>query len=72
MYLAAVMDWHSRYVLSREVSITMDASFCVDALESALRLDTPGIFNSDQGAQFTLEAFTGVLAKADPKTRHIS
>ena len=61
MYLAAVIDWRSRYVLSWELSNTMENMFCVDALEGALRLGQPEIFNTDQGAQFTSEAFTGVL-----------
>ncbi len=64
VYLVAVMDWFSRYVLSWEVSITLDASFCVDALKRALSAGTPGIFNSDQGSQFTSRAFTGVLREA--------
>lgn len=64
VYLTAIMDWHSRYVLSWEVSVTMDDDFCVNALESAIRrYGTPDIFNTDQGAQFTGKAFTGVLAK---------
>lgn len=62
VYLVAVMDWHSRKVLSWEVSASMDDSFCVSALERALRLyPKPEIFNTDQGAQFTGNAFTGVL-----------
>lgn len=62
VYLTAVMDWHSRYVLSWEVSVTMEESACVSALERALRRQPkPEIFNSDQGAQFTGQAFTGVL-----------
>ena len=62
MTLVAIMDWWSRYVLSWEVSVTLDASFCVEALERALAPGrAPGIFNSDQGSQFTSEAFTGVL-----------
>ena len=61
MYLAAVIDWRSRYVLSWELSNTMENLFCVEALEGALRLGQPEIFNTDQGAQFTSEAFTGVL-----------
>jgi putative transposase len=64
VYLVAVMDWFSRYVLSWEVSITLDASFCVEALKRALSLGTPEIFNSDQGSQFTSIAFTGVLREA--------
>ena len=61
MYLAAVIDWRSRYVLSWELSNTMENLFCVEALEGALRRGQPEIFNTDQGAQFTSEAFTGVL-----------
>jgi putative transposase len=56
------MDWHSRYVLSWEVSVTMDEHFCVNALESALRrYPHPEIFNTDQGSQYTGKAFTGLL-----------
>jgi putative transposase len=59
------MDWHSRYVLAWEVSVTMEENFCVSALESALRRHgRPEIFNTDQGAQFTGKAFTGVLEEA--------
>jgi putative transposase len=62
VYLVAVMDWYSRKVLSWELSNTMESSFCVSALERAIRLyGTPDIFNTDQGAQFTSEAFTRVL-----------
>ena len=53
VYLAAVMDWFSRYVLSWEVSITLEADFCISALEQALGQGTPDIFNTDQGSQFT-------------------
>jgi len=61
-YLAAVMDWASRRVLSFRLSNTLDASFCIEALEEALdRYDAPEIFNSDQGSQFTSEGFTGLL-----------
>ena len=61
-YLTVIMDWYSRYVLSWEVSVTMDDSFCVSALERALRRHgTPDIFNTDQGSQYTGAAFTGVL-----------
>lgn len=56
------MDWHSRYVLSWEVSVTMDDAFCVNALKSAIRRHgVPEIFNTDQGSQYTGNAFTGVL-----------
>jgi len=61
MYLVAVIDWHSRYVLSWELSNTLDTAFCLVALEKALGLGTPGIFNTDQGAQFTSLAFTQAL-----------
>jgi len=61
IYLVAVMDWHSRYVLSWKVSITLDAAFCVEALEDALAIGTPEIFNTDQGSQFTSKDFIGVL-----------
>jgi len=62
VYLAAVIDWFSRRVLSWRVSITMDTSFCIEALEEALsRHGKPEIFNTDQGSQFTSEAFTGRL-----------
>jgi putative transposase len=62
--LAVVLDWFSRRVLSWSVSITMEASFCVETLEDALaRHGKPDIFNTDQGSQFTGAAFTGVLIK---------
>ena len=62
VYLTAVMDWTSRYVLSREVSLIMDDDFCVNALKSALRKhQTPEIFNTDQGAKYTGNAFTGAF-----------
>jgi putative transposase len=65
LYLAAVMDWASRAVLSWRLSNTMDVSFCVSALEEALaRFGRPDIFNTDQGSQFTSVAFTGTLAAA--------
>jgi len=63
-YLVAIMDWYSRRVLSWRVSNTMEAEFCVDCLEEALRTHgKPEIFNSDQGSQFTSDAFTGVLKR---------
>ena len=64
IYLVAVMDWFSRYVLSWAVSITMDVGFCLEALDHALGVARPEIFNSDQGAQFTSIDFTGRLAAA--------
>ena len=65
VYVVAIMDWYSRKVLAWRVSNTMDADFCVEALEEAIsRYGAPEIFNTDQGAQFTSEAFTGVLKAA--------
>lgn len=61
MYLVAVIDWFSRYVLSWRLSNTMDSSFCLDALDDAFKFGTPEIFNTDQGAQFTCRDFTGKL-----------
>lgn len=61
MYLVAVMDWFSRYVLSWRVSNTMDTSFCLDALEDALKSGKPEIFNTDQGSQFTSRNYVGRL-----------
>ena len=61
VYLVAVMDWFSRYVLSWSLSLTMEPDFCVEALKRALRRGRPEIFNSDQGSQFTSEKFTGEL-----------
>lgn len=61
VYLVAVIDWFSRYVLSWAVSITMDVRFCVEALERAFRWGRPEVFNTDQGAQFTSQAFTARL-----------
>ena len=61
LYLVAIIDWYSRYVLSWRLSNTLDADFCVEALEEALKKGRPEIFNTDQGAQFTGEAFTGLL-----------
>jgi len=63
-YLMAVMDWASRKVLAWRLSNTLDASFCVEALQEALqRYGTPEIFNTDQGSQFTSDDFTGILQK---------
>ena len=58
MYLVAIMDWYSRYVLSWELSNTQDTLFCIQALENALFSGVPEIFNSDQGSQFTSKEFT--------------
>lgn len=62
VYLAAVVDWFSRRVLAWRLSISMDVSFCIEAVEQALgKYGAPEIFNSDQGSQFTSMAFTGLL-----------
>jgi putative transposase len=66
VYLCAVMDWFARRILAWRLSITMEADFCVEALEEALaRYDRPQIFNTDQGSQFTSEPFTDVLITND-------
>jgi len=75
VYLAAIMDWFSRCVITWELSLTLEADFCVTALERALATGCPEIFNSDQGSQFTSEGFTsrlkdaGVLISMDGKGR---
>jgi putative transposase len=75
MYLAATIDWYSRYVLSWRLSNTLDGSFCLDMLQEALSLGRPEVFNTDQGVQFTAEAFTrrlqsaGVAVSMDGKGR---
>lgn len=61
VYLVAVIDWHSRDVLSWEVSTTLDTDFCTSALNQALAQAKPEIFNPDQAVQFTRQAFTGIL-----------
>ena len=63
LYLVAIMDWYSRYVVAWRLSNTMDADFCVEALEEALGKGKPEVFNTDQGSQFTSEGFTGILAR---------
>ena len=64
MYLAAVIDWSSRYVIGWRLSNTLDGSFCLEVLEDALRGGKPEVFNTGQGAQFTAAAFTGGLESA--------
>ena len=64
IYLVAILDWFSRYVVSWAVSITLDAEFCIEALRDALSVSKPEIFNSDQGCQFTSTSFIGVLEAA--------
>ena len=64
VYLVAIIDWFSRYVLAWEISVTLDVQFCIDALERALKIARPEIFNSDQGVQFTSHEFTHRLEAA--------
>ncbi|MBN2602270.1 MAG: IS3 family transposase, partial [Candidatus Marinimicrobia bacterium] len=61
LYLIAIMDWYSRYVLAWELSNTLDVSFCLEALKRAFKYGIPGIFNTDQGCQFTAQDFTSIL-----------
>ena len=65
MYLVAIIDWYSRYVIAWQLSNTLDGSFCLDTLNVALEQGRPEIFNTDQGSQFTAQAFTGRLLAAD-------
>ena len=64
MYLAAVIDWYSRYVIAWRLSNTLDGSFCLEMLEEALALGRPEVFNTDQGVQFTSAAWAGRLESA--------
>jgi putative transposase len=64
VYLVAIMDWYSRYVLAWELSNTLDTAFCLSALDHALTHGRPAIFNTDQGAQFTSQAYVGRLEAA--------
>lgn len=64
MYLAAVIDWYSRYVIAWRLSNTLEGSFCLEMLDEALSHRRPEVFNTDQGVQFTAEAFTGRLVSA--------
>ena len=66
-YLVAIIDWHSRKVLSWRLSNTMDTRFCLEALRGALETGKPSIFNTDQGSQFTSNEFTGELEKNEIK-----
>lgn len=65
MYLVVVIEWYSRYVLAWELSNSLESTFCVSALKRALTLGTPEIFNTDQGSQFTSDAFTDVLREKE-------
>lgn len=77
IYLVAIIDWHTRYVLSWEISNTLDTHFCITALEQALKKGKPEIFNTDQGVQFTSHIFTsrleneGIKISMDGKGRAI-
>ncbi len=64
MYLTAVIDWYSRYVISWRLSNSLEGAFCVEALEDALQFGRPEVFNTDQGSQYTAAAFTGRLEQA--------
>src|SRR5439155_19690257 len=64
LYLAAIIDWFSRYVITWQLSNTLDGSFCLEMLEEALRRGRPEVFNTDQGVQFTAQAWTGRLEAA--------
>jgi len=63
--LVAIIDWYSRYVLSWEISTTLESEFCVSALNRSLQVAKPEIFNTDQGSQFTSNAFTGILKERE-------
>lgn len=65
LYLVAIMDWYSRFVISWRISNALDTSFCIEALEEALDYSQPEIFNSDKGGQYTSDVFTSRLIKAD-------
>lgn len=67
LYLIAIMDWYSRYVLSWALSNTLDVNFCLEALKEALAKGCPDIFNTDQGSQFTSDDFTGTLSEKEIK-----
>src|SRR5947209_11310788 len=69
LYLAAILDWFSRYVLAWRLSNTLDGSFCLEMLDEALSRGRPEVFNTDQGVQFTAEAFTGTLVSAGAAVR---
>jgi len=75
LYLVAIMDWYSRYILSWRVSNTLDGTFCLEALDEALNISRPTIFNTDQGSQFTSKEFTdrledsGIMISMDGRGR---
>ena len=63
LYLVAIMDWYSRYAVAWGLSNTLDVDFCLEAFEKALSKGKPEVFNTDQGSQFTSEAFTGLVER---------
>jgi putative transposase len=63
VFLVAIIDWFSRYVVAWDISLTLDSEFCLTTLDAALKVATPQIFNSDQGCQFTTELFTTKVTK---------
>lgn len=65
MYLTAVIDWYTRYVLSWEVSNSLHGDFCIAAVEAAMKKGRPEIFNTDQGSQYTSEKFTSLIESHD-------
>ncbi len=67
VYLVAIIDWYSRFVLDWQLSVSMDADFCIETLERVLSCNQCEIFNTDQGAQFTSKGFTDVLHKYQVK-----
>ena len=67
MYLVAIIDWFTRYVLAWQISNSLETSFCMEALDQALQTGKPKIFNTDQGAQFTSSAFTSKIISSDIK-----
>ena len=67
MYMAAIIDWYSRYVISWELSNTMDNDFCIELLNRCLKNGRPEIFNSDQGSQFTANNFVSILLNSNIK-----
>ena len=67
MYLVAIIDWFTRYVLAWQISNSLETSFCMEALDQALQIAKPKIFNTDQGAQFTSSDFTSKIISSDIK-----
>ena len=67
LYLTAIIDWHSRYIIAWEISNSLDVSFCAETLEKALEINKPEIFNTDQGSQYTSNVFIDILKSNDIK-----